>query len=176
MAERTIVKCIYCDVPVNKEQDEYIKTNSGYAHQSCYDEKQKKKKKLEEKREYKRKIHEKISSVCGDSYIKTKVDRQIKSFVEDGLKETGIYNTLVYWYDIKHNSPANAAGGIGIVPYVYNEAADYWRKNELKKQVNDKITEEDVKKVKENLDNYDRASVKKGPIRRPKRIVYFNLD
>ena len=34
--------------------------------------------------------------------------------------------TLIWWFDIKGNSIEKANGGIGIIPYVYQQACDYY--------------------------------------------------
>jgi len=47
--------------------------------------------------------------------------------VEHNYTYSGIYKTLKYFYDVRGNSIEKANGGIGIVPYVYNEAYTYWR-------------------------------------------------
>lgn len=170
------VKCRYCGEYFDKENTPCMNNGTWYYHKECYEKKKKEDENKEKKKEYKEKIHKKISEVCGDSYLKAKVNKQIKQFVEEGMKESGIYNTLVYWYDIKNNSPANANGGIGIVPYVYKEAADYWIKNNLRKKINDNLSSEKIDREIKNRDNYNRISIKKGHIKKPKRVVYFNLD
>ena len=59
---------------------------------------------------------------------------QLKNFMEKyDYTYNGIYHTLIYCYDIKKMSIAKAKEGIGIVPYVYEEAQEYF-KNFYKKQ------------------------------------------
>ena len=36
--------------------------------------------------------------------------------------------TLVYWYEIKNAPLDKANGGIGIVPYIYEQAKEYYAK------------------------------------------------
>lgn len=38
----------------------------------------------------------------------------------------GIYFTIRYCYEVQHYSADKAQGGIGIVPLIYGEAAQYW--------------------------------------------------
>ena len=76
------------------------------------------------------------------------IQKQIHNFIVDnGYSYNGIYKTLVYYYDIKKNPTDKANGGIGIVPYVYEEAKRYYyylyltnKKNEEKEVKNESIT------------------------------------
>jgi hypothetical protein len=38
----------------------------------------------------------------------------------------GMFQALVYFYDIKQNPVDRAKGSIGIIPYCYKEASDYF--------------------------------------------------
>ena len=53
-------------------------------------------------------------------------NKQIKDFLAEGYTASGILKTLIYGYEIKHNDISKAMGGIGIVPYVYKQALDYY--------------------------------------------------
>lgn len=87
---------------------------------------------------------------------------QLKNFMEKyGYSYEGIYHTLVYCYDVKKMSTAKAKEGIGIVPYTYEEAQQYfnnfYRKqqnivNDIKKQMDSK-TEERIIQKQENKTN-----------------------
>ena len=63
----------------------------------------------------------------------------------------GILQALVYFYEIKGNDKSKANGSIGIVPFVYQEAFDYFmvlwearQKNEVKVISNFKPDVEEV--------------------------------
>lgn len=60
-------------------------------------------------------------------------DSQRKKFIrENKYTNKGIYFTLKYFYEVKKNSWDKGHGGIGIVPYTYNEACQYWTEQERK--------------------------------------------
>ena len=40
---------------------------------------------------------------------------------------SGMRKTLKYFFEVRGNSIEKANGGIGIIPYVYDEAYIYWR-------------------------------------------------
>lgn len=59
-----------------------------------------------------------------------KFERQWNSYLKKKMTEKGIFFALKYFYDVQKNKPQNANGGIGIVPYIYEEAAGYWYEKE----------------------------------------------
>ena len=68
----------------------------------------------------------------------------IKSFKEHHPEYTykGIQQALYYFFEVEHNSVSKANESIGIVPYVYERAQDYFRKqNNLQEKIATKVTE-----------------------------------
>lgn len=66
-----------------------------------------------------------------------KLSSQWKNFLTSKKKEMtakGIYFAMRYFYDVKHGDPLKAQGGIGIVPNIYNEAAEYWIRREREQE------------------------------------------
>lgn len=78
----------------------------------------------------------------------------IKKFKQDGMTYSGMTGALVYFYDIKKNSTENSNGGIGIIPWVYEEARSYFRMEEERK-----------KSEKERLEQVDKVINKEKEIR-----------
>ena len=82
-----------------------------------------------------------------EEYIKqlfhiTKLTPKIKKQIEKYVKEykysyTGIQRCLIYFYDIKGNSLEKSNDGIGIVPYIYNDAKQYYYNLWLVQQKNE---------------------------------------
>ena len=63
----------------------------------------------------------------GTEYVHQRVRRQINTYISDyNYSYSGIQRTLTYFYEIKGNSLDKANGGIGIVPYVYQDAYNYY--------------------------------------------------
>lgn len=139
-----IVKCKYCgqtfdtDTFYNYTHD---KETKRYWHDECKERADTSAKKDVEDRE---RIHEKAKEVLGSSYIKSKIDRQINEFLADGKKLSGIYGCLVYWYDKMGNTSDGAHGGIGIVPHIYAEATEYFRRKSENKKRYKGVTDEQV--------------------------------
>ena len=64
-------------------------------------------------------------------YIKPgpRILTQIKQFTqENGYTHKGIQRTLQYFYEVQNNTIQKSNGGIGIVPYMYNEAQAYYQR------------------------------------------------
>ena len=120
MAKLAPVKCPYCGQSFQRENTEFVQLGRRYAHKECAD--------------IVKQIHDYMQHKLGEGYSKTKVESQIKNFVsKEGMSIDAIYKTLIYWYDIKKSSTDQANGGIGIVPYVYKDATEYWTNIEWKK-------------------------------------------
>ena len=62
----------------------------------------------------------------------SKLDSQWNNFLKKGKTPKGIYFSVKYFYDITHGDPKKSEGGIGIVQYIYEEAAKYWQTNVAK--------------------------------------------
>ena len=70
-----------------------------------------------------------VSSKIGNSVVRHKIKRQIKDYVTNqGFTYSGIHKALIYYYEVKGNKfdEGKAQGGIGIVPYVYQNAFNYY--------------------------------------------------
>lgn len=68
-----------------------------------------------------------IEKLLGTEYNRARVNKQIKDFTtEYKYSYSGILKSLVYFFEIKGNSIDKANGGIGIVPFVYNDARTYY--------------------------------------------------
>lgn len=130
------VTCIYCKKPMSKKDSDCVMVSNGkYAHQAC--------KELEDNREKtdKELLEEYIKELFQISYIDPRVKNQIKKFVEEfNYSYSGIRKALIYHYEIKGGDKSKANGGIGIVPYVYDHAYQYyynlWLAQEKNKNIN----------------------------------------
>ena len=77
--------------------------------------------------------------------------------------------TLIYWYEVKGNSTEKANGGIGIIPFVYKQACDYYYSLYLAISANENKDISEYKPiVREIVIESPRAFVKKPRL--------FNLD
>lgn len=80
---------------------------------------------------------------------------QMQKFRKQGMPYRGQLLTLKYFYEVKHGDKKKAKGSIGIIPYVFSQAAEYY-KNQAKK------VEEISKMIQEQLER-DRIEIKYNP-------------
>lgn len=120
------VKCVYCGKVFDRDKEPFVQISTRrYAHRSCHlseDEKQ--------KEEYadKVKLENYILKLFNLTYIEPRIQKQIQKYVEENhYTYSGIQRTLEYFYEVKGNDIAKANGGIGIVPYAYQNAFRYYK-------------------------------------------------
>lgn len=87
-----------------------------------------------------------IIQLFHSDYVDPRIQKQIKSYIENyNFTYSGILKSLVYFYDVKKNPIEKANDGIGIVPWIYKQAFDYYYAIWLAQQKNeDKILEDYV--------------------------------
>ena len=159
-----IVTCIYCKHKFDRDKYPFITvSNRRYAHQECgMSEEQKKSKEVQDKEE----LDEYIKKLFKISYVDARIQKQIKQYVEEyKFTYSGIRKALIYFFEIKGNSIEKSNGGIGIVPYVYKNAYNYYlalwqaqQKNETKNVV------DYIPNVKEIVIPPPQRKVKKRPL------------
>lgn len=157
------VKCLFCGETFDADKEEYVMPNSRrYAHKSC----------AENHVDYKSKIHDFMKGKLGTQYSFTKIESQIKKIkAQEQIDEECIYRSLVYWYEILGNSADKANGGIGIVPYIYNQYLVWAQEQRKNAQINrDKRIEDYVNKNPKTVEG------RITPIKKPRHVRYYELD
>ena len=118
MAKR-MVKCPYCGQEFDANEEDYVKVINRYAHRLCYLKRDQITIDDEE-------FWELIKKIFGPNYDYQEISRQRKSMIEkQKFSIRGIINSLLYWYEVKGNDTSQSNGGIGICPYIYEEAQKY---------------------------------------------------
>ena len=121
------VICIYCKQKFDRDKEPFVQvSNLRYAHKHCAEQHQVQKSQMD--RDYEELVNY-IENLFGVGYVSAKVAKQIRDFREMyNYTFSGMLGTLVYWYEIKKAPLDKANGGIGIVPYVYDQAKEYYSK------------------------------------------------
>lgn len=129
------VKCPYCDKYFHRELEEYVQINkTRYAHKACYDRHNAEM--SQEERDYEVLVKF-IKQLFQIDALSAKIKKQIEDYHDNkSYTYSGIYKSLVWFYQIKGNSIDKANGGIGIVPYVYEDAKNYYTAMWLASQQN----------------------------------------
>lgn len=87
-------------------------------------------------------------NLLGEEFISPRVRKQINSYIETyNFTYSGMKKALVYFYEVKGNDKSKANGGIGIIPYVYRDAYNYYYTIWLANQKNENKVVTDYKPV-----------------------------
>lgn len=150
--QKHLVKCKYCGKIFDANAELYVKpTSNRYAHKACY-EKYLANQTQEEKDE--EELYQYIKKLFNGSYNFVKVKRTIDKYkTEYNFTYSGMKKALVYFYEVKGHSIDKSNGNVGIIPYIYSDARNYYysiwlarQKNEDKK-VEDYLPEEKIVKI-----------------------------
>lgn len=128
-----IVKCFICGKSFDTNEIQAVRHGTTrYSHQTCEPtgepipmEPKKIKKKNEDPdltllKDY-------INQLYGTSANWSLITKQIKDFKENKkYSYTGIYKSLKYFYEVKGNKIDKSNGGIGIVPFCWQDAYNYY--------------------------------------------------
>lgn len=142
-----IVKCRCCkqsfDAQPETENSLWMMRSRGwYYHLQCYNDWVKKKNDVHTQADEEmwldavwQYLKHNLRIITGEKdseYLKIK--NQWDSQLKKGYTPKGIYFTILYFYEIQKGDPSKSRGGIGIVPYIYGEATQYWIDREQKER------------------------------------------
>ena len=144
------VKCLYCGKTFDRDLIPFTKPRANrYAHIECdnlnkqelvkleaSNELQKLMKKqktsapaasLSEKEKQKQELLDYVSKLFGSNFAYVPIKRQIEDYNKKfGYTYTGMLKALVYFYEVKNNSIEKSNYRLGIIPYVYQDAYNYY--------------------------------------------------
>ena len=155
------VVCIYCKEPMHRIKDKAVMIATGkYAHPKCVE--------IESKRELtdKEKLERYIMKLFKVDFVPPRMQQQINKFALDyNFSYSGMQKALTYFYEVKGNSIEKANGGIGIIPYIYKDAYNYYYSLWLAHQKNEaKQIDLYVPQVKEVIIAPPKRKAKKRPL------------
>lgn len=91
----------------------------------------------------KMKLEQYINQLFHTDYIDSRIQKQIKNYIKEyNFTYSGILKSLVYFYEVKQNPVEKSNDGIGIVPWVYKQAFNYYYAIWLAQQKNTNKTVE----------------------------------
>ena len=152
-------------------KDEWIMPSKGwYYHTKCYNDWKNNQNNVTDD-DWVLHIYDFLARDLKVSYNYHMCEAQRKKFIkENKFTNKGIYFTLKYFYEIKHNSWDKGNGGLGIIPYVYKEATQYWTDQEWKKRGFMKAIEEQIFE----RNNREVKTIIRKPVE--KRKIKYSLD
>lgn len=141
------VKCVYCGHTFDRDKVPCVPVVQGkrarYAHEECFNRINSAK---QEEEKNKIKLENYIKELFNYQVLPEGVNKQINQYItENNYSYAGILKALKYFYEIKHGSKEKAYGRIGIVPFVYQDAHNYylalWQTRQKNEEVAVKIEE-----------------------------------
>jgi hypothetical protein len=136
------VKCFFCGSLIDRTKDEFRQVQKRYAHVQCAENDAQDKVLRKELNSY-------IFDLWDGDVNFALVGKQINQFqTEYNYTLSGILGTLNYCYGVKKLRPEKAQG-IGIVPFYYKEARNYYKTIEQGRINSSEIL--DLKKVVVNI-------------------------
>ena len=132
------VTCIYCKHIFDRDKHPFRQVSARrYAHEDCAVREEANRAQEEKDKEAFEKY---ILTLFKLDVLNVRIRKQIKTYIEEyGYTYSGMLKALIYWFEIKGHSIEKANGGIGIIPYVYQQAYEYYyslwqanQKNEFK--------------------------------------------
>lgn len=147
------VLCQFCKSQSNKvEKDKAVRIDNKNFHERCaqlYLDK--------------KKLHETICRIFNLKQPGPRNNAYVSKFFNEGMTYKGMNSTLVYFYEIKKNDTKKAREGIGIIPYVYEEAREYFKMENKRKQENESRLEKIEVKTEQEI-RYVRAQERQKPV------------
>ena len=147
-----IVKCPKCGQYFDTNTVQAVQVGARrYGHATCYQDNTDfvpLVQKPEEDPDYKR-IMDYVSKIFGTTANYALVKKEIKKFTEENkFSLSGILKSLIYWFEVKKNPVDKANGHLGIVPFIYQDAYNYYLALFIAQQANaDKVLDNEIKEV-----------------------------
>lgn len=138
---KVLVKCPYCEKQFDRNDKNipYVKIGRRYAHKECVE--QHESSITQEERDL-NSLYQYIKELLGVDYNFLKIKKQIEEYKKEyNYTYTGMLSSLKWFYEINHHSIEKANGGIGIIPYIYNDARKYYYNIYLAQQKNKDISD-----------------------------------
>jgi len=132
-----IVTCVYCKKKFDRDKLPFVQVSQRrYAHKECAESETQR---LFKEEADKLALENYIIQLLKIEYITPRIRKQLNTYIEQyGYTYSGMHKALIYFYEIKGNSVEKANGGVGIIPYVYQDAYNYyyalWEANQANKE------------------------------------------
>lgn len=146
-----IVKCVFCGKQFDRDKIEFVQMGSRrYAHRQCNADDIAQEDKVQEDRERLVEYLKKLFDV--DNRLNPVLNSQLKKFREQfNYTDVGILKALKYFYEVRGQNSTQKFSGIGIVPYVYDEAQKYYYNLFLIRQKNAAKPVEQFRRVERTI-------------------------
>lgn len=131
--------CDYCRKAIPKDEAVVLSGFDRFAHKDCKSNDDNRE--ITDKEKLRKFLSELYNLDNSSASLNAKMRQAENMVVKNGFTYSGIRGSLTYFFLVKKNSPEND-NYLGIVPYIYEEAKEYYRKikeanrkNELNKEL-----------------------------------------
>ena len=137
MSKKHMVKCKYCGEMFDANVEPYVMVSSRrYAHKECAE---KHESEMTQEERDKEEFFKYAKKLFGEDFNFIATQKLANRYVqENNYTYSGMLKSLIWFYEIQHHSIDKANGSIGIIPYVYKEAKDYYFSLYLAQRANQK--------------------------------------
>lgn len=151
-----VVHCRVCKEPFDTEErtDWIMPSKRYYYHKVCYDTWVKGKADLHKNstdEEWFVYLKDYLANEVRADINYPKLNNQWNSFLKKRYTAKGIYFAMKYFFEAGHGDSLKT-DGIGIIPYIYDEACTYWyKRNEREQGICDRIEEQLRMKAEQDI-------------------------
>ncbi len=129
------VKCLFCNSYFDRETVPCVKIGRRYAHKTCVEGNQELTAEYQEKESF----WAYIKKIYGSKYNFQLINTQATQYIEAyHYTWKSMENALRWFYEVKKGNIDEGNGGIGIIPFIYDEANKYYEQMNLTKAKNEK--------------------------------------
>lgn len=130
------VKCLLCNKNFDREKIPFVKIGNRYVHEKCALDNPKKVKELLNREDF----YECVKAVYGPKYDYQTINRQAENFIKNyGYTWYGMTKSLQWFYFVNNGTTEKSNDGVGIIPYVYDRAKEYYKEVDTTQKKNEKI-------------------------------------
>lgn len=169
------VTCLYCQEKFDRDREPAIQVSPRrYAHQRCFENVKLHSPELvpfqSQEDVEKQDLEEYLQNLFNEFPLNIKAQKQIMQYRKE-YKYTyrGMLNTLRWWYDITGHSIDQANGGVGIIPYIYEDAKAYYQN----------LTRAQLSNMNKKLEDYVTTAEEvtiQSPRAKVKQLKLFNVE
>lgn len=132
-----MVKCIVCGERFDRDKIPFKQVAARkYAHLACVESEDSQKAQEEIDKD---KFFQMVKSIYGPTYNYMLINKQATNFIQQyGYTWSGMTGCLHWFYNINHGSLEEGHGGVGIIPFIYEDVKKYYQNIYKSQQENEK--------------------------------------
>ena len=129
-----MVKCLICGKTFDRDKEPWVKPRTNrYAHKTCVNSD--KLQSITDEDQF----FQMVKSIYGKDYNYIMIHQQAINYINQyGYTWSGMTGCLHWFYNINHGSIEEGHGGIGIIPFIYEDVKKYYQNIYQSQEINKK--------------------------------------